>query len=43
MCTGADELKKGSTGQACKGGPNSGVFLQVTCDEPADIDVFGHS
>ena len=43
MCTGADELKRGSTGQACKGGPNSGVFLQVTCDDPADIDVFGHS
>ena len=43
MCTGADELKRGSTGQACKGGPNSGVFPQVTCDDPADIDVPGHS
>jgi 6-phosphogluconate dehydrogenase len=43
MCTGADELKRGSTGQACKGAPNTGVFLQVTCDDPADIDVFGRS
>ncbi|AGK56924.1 bifunctional transaldolase/phosoglucose isomerase [Hyphomicrobium denitrificans 1NES1] len=32
-----------STGQAYKGGPNSGVFLQVTCDDPSDIDVPGHS
>ncbi len=28
-----------STGQAYKGGPNSGVFLQVTCDDPADLQV----
>ncbi|HEY6392612.1 MAG TPA: bifunctional transaldolase/phosoglucose isomerase [Bryobacteraceae bacterium] len=26
-----------STGQAYKGGPNSGVFLQVTCDDKADL------
>ena len=32
-----------STGQAYKGGPNSGVFLQITCDDPADLDVPGHS
>jgi transaldolase/glucose-6-phosphate isomerase len=32
-----------STGQAYKGGPNSGVFLQITCDDPGDIDVPGHS
>jgi transaldolase/glucose-6-phosphate isomerase len=25
-----------STGQAYKGGPNSGVFLQITCDDAAD-------
>ena len=31
-----------STGQAYKGGPNTGVFLQITCDDPADIDVPGH-
>ncbi|MGA8143476.1 MAG: bifunctional transaldolase/phosoglucose isomerase [Candidatus Acidiferrales bacterium] len=28
-----------STGQAYKGGPNSGVFLQITCDDAADIPV----
>jgi transaldolase/glucose-6-phosphate isomerase len=28
-----------STGQAYKGGPNSGVFLQVTCDDANDLDV----
>jgi transaldolase/glucose-6-phosphate isomerase len=30
-----------STGQAYKGGPNSGVFLQVTCDDDADLQVPG--
>lgn len=30
-----------STGQAYKGGPNSGVFLQVTCEDPLDLDVPG--
>jgi transaldolase / glucose-6-phosphate isomerase len=28
-----------STGQAYKGGPNSGVFLQVTCDDAVDLPV----
>lgn len=28
-----------STGQAYKGGPNSGVFLQVTCDDRDDLPV----
>ena len=28
-----------STGQAYKGGPNSGVFVQITCDEAQDIPV----
>ena len=28
-----------STGQAYKGGPNSGVFLQITCDDPPDVHV----
>ena len=28
-----------STGQAYKGGPNSGVFLQITCDDAADLQV----
>ncbi len=28
-----------STGQAYKGGPNSGVFLQITCDDAEDFPV----
>ena len=28
-----------STGQAYKGGPNSGVFLQITCDDAIDLPV----
>jgi transaldolase/glucose-6-phosphate isomerase len=28
-----------STGQLYKGGPNAGVFLQITCDDAVDIDV----
>jgi transaldolase / glucose-6-phosphate isomerase len=31
-----------STGQAYKGGPNSGVFLQITADDAADLAVPGH-
>jgi len=42
-CLGFGPRFQHSTGQAYKGGPNSGVFLQVTCDNPADIDVPGHS
>jgi len=30
-----------STGQAYKGGPNSGVFVQITCDDAADLPVPG--
>ena len=30
-----------STGQAYKGGPNTGVFLQITCDDVADLAVPG--
>ena len=30
-----------STGQAYKGGPNSGVFLQITCDDAQDLQVPG--
>jgi transaldolase/glucose-6-phosphate isomerase len=30
-----------STGQAYKGGPNTGVFLQITADSAADLDVPG--
>jgi transaldolase/glucose-6-phosphate isomerase len=32
-----------STGQAYKGGPNSGVFLQITCDDAKDIPVPGQA
>jgi transaldolase/glucose-6-phosphate isomerase len=31
-----------STGQAYKGGPNTGVFLQVTCDDARDLSVPGY-
>jgi len=30
-----------STGQAYKGGPNSGVFLQITCDDAVELRVPG--
>jgi transaldolase / glucose-6-phosphate isomerase len=30
-----------STGQAYKGGPNTGVFLQITCDDAHDLPVPG--
>jgi len=42
-CVGFGPRFQHSTGQAYKGGPNSGVFLQITCDDPADIDVPGNS
>ena len=32
-----------STGQAYKGGPNTGVFLQLTCDDAADLPVPGQN
>ena len=31
-----------STGQAYKGGPNTGVFLQITADDPNDLGISGH-
>jgi transaldolase/glucose-6-phosphate isomerase len=31
-----------STGQAYKGGPDSGVFLQITSDDEKDLEVPGH-
>jgi transaldolase/glucose-6-phosphate isomerase len=30
-----------STGQAYKGGPNSGVFVEITCDHPHDLNIPG--
>jgi transaldolase/glucose-6-phosphate isomerase len=41
-CVGFGPRFQHSTGQAYKGGPNSGVFLQITCDDAADLDVPGH-
>jgi transaldolase / glucose-6-phosphate isomerase len=32
-----------STGQAYKGGPNTGVFLQITCDDAVDLPVPGRT
>ena len=32
-----------STGQLHKGGPNSGVFLQITCDDSDDLSIPGES
>ena len=42
-CVGFGPRFQHSTGQAFKGGPNSGVFVQITCDDPFDIKVPGHS
>jgi transaldolase / glucose-6-phosphate isomerase len=42
-CVGFGPRFQHSTGQAYKGGPNSGVFLQITCDNQHDINVPGHS
>jgi transaldolase/glucose-6-phosphate isomerase len=41
-CVGFGPRFQHLTGQAYKGGPNSGVFLQITCDDPVDIGVPGH-
>ncbi len=41
-CVGFGPRFQHSTGQAYKGGPNSGVFLQITCDDPKDLAVPGH-
>ncbi len=32
-----------STGQAYKGGPNTGVFVQITCDDAEDLPVPGRA
>jgi transaldolase/glucose-6-phosphate isomerase len=31
-----------STGQAYKGGPNTGVFLELSCDHADELDIPGH-
>jgi transaldolase / glucose-6-phosphate isomerase len=42
-CVGFGPRFQHSTGQAYKGGPNRGVFLQLTCDDAEDLPVPGHS
>jgi transaldolase/glucose-6-phosphate isomerase len=41
-CLGFGPRFQHSTGQAYKGGPNTGVFVQVTCDDPVQLPVPGH-
>jgi transaldolase/glucose-6-phosphate isomerase len=41
-CVGFGPRFQHSTGQAYKGGPNTGVFLQIICDDPNDLQVPGH-
>ena len=41
VCLGFGPRFLHSTGQAYKGGPNSGVFLQLTCDDAVDLPVPG--
>jgi transaldolase/glucose-6-phosphate isomerase len=41
-CVGFGPRFQHSTGQAYKGGPNSGVFVQITCNDARDIAVPGH-
>ncbi|PZR66078.1 MAG: transaldolase [Solirubrobacterales bacterium] len=42
-CVGFGPRFQHSTGQAYKGGPNSGVFLQLTCHDSVELAVPGHS
>jgi transaldolase/glucose-6-phosphate isomerase len=42
-CVGFGPRFQHSTGQVYKGGPNSGVFLQITCDDAEDLTVPGQS
>ncbi|MGC8513624.1 MAG: bifunctional transaldolase/phosoglucose isomerase [Acidimicrobiales bacterium] len=41
-CVGFGPRFQHSTGQTYKGGPNSGVFLQITCDDAVKVAVPGH-
>ncbi len=40
-CVGFGPRYLHSTGQAHKGGPNSGVFVQITCEDAVDVPVPG--
>ena len=41
-CVGFGPRFQHSTGQAYKGGPNTGVFLQITCEDTVELAVPGH-
>jgi len=41
-CVGFGPRFQHSTGQTYKGGPNTGVFLQITCDDAVEVAVPGH-
>ncbi|MDA8301103.1 MAG: transaldolase, partial [Actinomycetota bacterium] len=41
-CVGFGPRFQHSTGQTYKGGPNTGVFLQITCDDTIEVAVPGH-
>jgi transaldolase/glucose-6-phosphate isomerase len=41
-CVGFGPRFQHSTGQAYKGGPNTGVFLQLTCEDAVELPVPGH-
>ena len=40
-CLGVGPRFLHSTGQAYQGGPNTGVFLQITCDDAIELPVPG--
>jgi transaldolase/glucose-6-phosphate isomerase len=42
-CVGFGPRFQHSTGQAYKGGPNTGVFLQITCQDTVELAVPGHN
>ena len=42
-CVGFGPRFQHSTGQVYKGGPNSGVFLQITCEDTVQLPVPGHA
>jgi transaldolase / glucose-6-phosphate isomerase len=42
-CVGFGPRFQHSTGQVYKGGPDSGVFLQITCNDSVELAVPGHS
>jgi transaldolase/glucose-6-phosphate isomerase len=41
-CVGFGPRFQHSTGQTYKGGPNTGVFLQITSDDAVEVAVPGH-